>query len=174
MNCRSDSSEIIKSALTMPQVAERYGFPPNRSGYIRCPFHDEKTPSLRMKEKYWKCYGCGKGGTVIDFVMQLFEINFTQALVRLNHDFSLNLSMDKPDARAIDDLKRRQAERAQAVKQHHSEYDRLCGEYKRLWRAFVDKAPKSPDDPISDEYAEALRRLPYLDYWFLHNTYDSR
>jgi DNA primase len=93
-------SDSIKSSLTMPQVAEFYGYTPNRGHFIRCPFHgtgNERTPSLHIKDRSFRCYSCGASGTVIDFAMLLYGIPFETACVRLNSDFHLGLSTDKPD-----------------------------------------------------------------------------
>ena len=50
-----------------------------------CPFHREKTPSFvvsRTRQNF-HCYGCGKGGDVIDFVMEHEGLTFVEALRRL-------------------------------------------------------------------------------------------
>ena len=93
-------ADEVKQRLSIRQVAEHYGFEPNRSGYIQCPFHHEKTASLMLYNdpgRGWHCYGCGRGGSVVDFVMELFEINFRQAVLRLNEDFGLGLVGVRPD-----------------------------------------------------------------------------
>ncbi|MDP4147422.1 MAG: CHC2 zinc finger domain-containing protein, partial [Bacillota bacterium] len=57
----------------------------NRKGYIRCPFHSEKTPSLSIKffpnaNKYkFKCFGCGEAGDALDFIMKLKGIGYKEA-----------------------------------------------------------------------------------------------
>ena len=93
-NFRSDAASQIKQLLTMQEVAERYGFIPNRSGYIQCPFHQgDNHGSLKIYPGTggWHCFGCGAGGSVIDFAMRLFDINFRQAVLRLNMDFGLGI-----------------------------------------------------------------------------------
>ena len=96
---RTDLADQVKSLVTIQDVAEHYGFHPNRAGYICCPFHREKSASLKLysDQRGWCCFGCGAGGTVIDFVMKLFDIPFRQAILRINADFALGLTWDKPD-----------------------------------------------------------------------------
>src|SRR5919198_2419994 len=50
-----------------------------------CPFHDEKTPSLNVRPSNgtFHCFGCGVGGDVIAFVMQLDHLTFVEAVERL-------------------------------------------------------------------------------------------
>ena len=71
----------------MLEIACFYGFKPNRGNYIPCPFHSEKTASMRLYSDNFYCYGCGAGGDMIKFVQLYFNISFPQALVRINSDF---------------------------------------------------------------------------------------
>ncbi|MFC5996892.1 DNA primase [Pseudonocardia hispaniensis] len=50
-----------------------------------CPFHDEKTPSFNVRPTHgtFHCFGCGEGGSVIDFVMKIESIGFVEAVERL-------------------------------------------------------------------------------------------
>jgi len=50
-----------------------------------CPFHAEKTPSFMVNEEMglYKCFGCGAGGDVIKFLMEIEGIEFREALERL-------------------------------------------------------------------------------------------
>ena len=81
----------IKERLTMRQVAEMYGLDVNRSGFCNCPFHNEKTPSMKIYEKGYKCFGCGEGGDIIKFVQKYFNISPIDACHKLNDDFRLGL-----------------------------------------------------------------------------------
>ncbi|MFR9523602.1 MAG: DNA primase [Rikenellaceae bacterium] len=47
-----------------------------------CPFHNEKTPSFVVSpvKGYYKCFGCGKGGSVVNFVMEHESISYPEAL----------------------------------------------------------------------------------------------
>jgi DNA primase len=50
-----------------------------------CPFHDEKTPSFNVRPGHgtFHCFGCGKGGDVIAFVMEVEHLSFVEAVERL-------------------------------------------------------------------------------------------
>jgi DNA primase len=50
-----------------------------------CPFHDEKTPSFNVRPGHgtFHCFGCGKGGDVIAFVMGVEHLSFVEAVQRL-------------------------------------------------------------------------------------------
>jgi DNA primase len=56
-----------------------------------CPFHHEKTPSFTVNpdRQYFKCFGCGKGGDVFKFIMELENLDFTSAAEHLAHKYGI-------------------------------------------------------------------------------------
>lgn len=86
----------LKSSLSMTEVAEYYGFHPTRGGFIRCPFHDDKSPSLKLygPGRGWFCYGCGAGGSAIDFTARYFGLSTFEAVKKLNDDFHLGYDLE--------------------------------------------------------------------------------
>ena len=50
-----------------------------------CPFHQEKTPSFSVNpaKGFYKCFGCGKGGSVYNFLMEMEGLNFPEAIKRV-------------------------------------------------------------------------------------------
>jgi hypothetical protein len=52
-----------------------------------CPFHEEKFPSFHVRPAHgtFHCFGCGVGGSVLDFVMKIEHLGFVEALQRLAH-----------------------------------------------------------------------------------------
>jgi DNA primase len=123
----STAADTIKQTLSMDTVARVYGFRPNRGGYIACPFHKDKTASLKAYEqpgRGFRCFGCSTGGSVIDFVMKLLDLSYPAALARLNDDFHLGLSMDKPSPADLAQARRRREE-AERARQHYADMEDL-------------------------------------------------
>jgi DNA primase len=58
-----------------------------------CPFHDEKSPSFHVTPSrgFYHCFGCGKGGDVIDFLMEIDGLSFTEAVERLSDKYGVDL-----------------------------------------------------------------------------------
>ena len=64
--------EVVKENVTARQAAEAYGLKEGRTGMACCPFHSDKSPSMKLDERYY-CFGCGATG--LQFVMQLYPPN---------------------------------------------------------------------------------------------------
>ncbi len=90
---RIPESEIerIKSAVDLVALVQSKGIELKRHGSKdmvgRCPFHEEETASFIVTptKNLWHCMGCGKGGTVIDFVMTHDGLSFRHAVEVLTH-----------------------------------------------------------------------------------------
>ena len=97
----------VKDKCLTEDVAREYGYTPNRAGFICCPFHKEKTASLKLYRERWHCFGCGEGGDAIDFVAKLFSLSPLDACRKLNRDFRLGLEFDRPPTPVVRDAEQR-------------------------------------------------------------------
>ena len=82
----------MKERVTARQVAERYGLKVSRNGMARCPFHNDKHPSMKIDRNYY-CFACGAKGDAVNYVAVLFGLSQLEAAKKINDDFSLNLSI---------------------------------------------------------------------------------
>lgn len=66
----------------------------------KCPFHDDKTPSMKFWPAInaWKCYGCGAKGTNIDLVMKLEGLNFPDACKWIAERHDIPLEHEQPQS----------------------------------------------------------------------------
>lgn len=80
--------EQLKSQVDIVSVVREYVPSLKKAGtrYVGlCPFHQEKTPSFGVHpvHQFYKCFGCGAGGDVIKFVMELEGYTFWEAVTKL-------------------------------------------------------------------------------------------
>lgn len=80
--------EAVKQSVNTRQAAEHYGIKVRRNGMACCPFHNDKTPSMKVDIRYY-CFGCKATGDVIDFVALLYGLSKYESAVKLANDFGI-------------------------------------------------------------------------------------
>ncbi len=101
-------TELIKESLSIAEVIESYGVDLKSVGGGRfmgkCPFHDDRLPSLSVSEtdgSFWKCFaGCG-AGDVIKFVQMIDGISFKDAVTKCKHLAGISDQFLTPDQRIL-------------------------------------------------------------------------
>ncbi len=88
--------EDVKSKIDIVDFVGRY-LPLKKAGTSHkglCPFHMEKSPSFTVSadKQVWHCFGCGRGGDVIKFVMEKEGLGFSEALQLLADQAGVTLS----------------------------------------------------------------------------------
>lgn len=84
------TKEEIKDLYSMKDILERYGLPqPNRAGFICCPFHKEKTASMKIYPQSYFCFGCGEGGDIFSFVQLMDGVSFKEAFSELGETMKI-------------------------------------------------------------------------------------
>lgn len=71
---RTDLVDLVSESVRLTKKGSSY--------WGCCPFHSEKTPSFHVvpDRQIYKCFGCGKGGGAINFVMELENLSFREAV----------------------------------------------------------------------------------------------
>ena len=154
-----NSAEQIKQTTTMLDVLDRYGFTPNAKGNINCPFHQEKTASLKVYENSFYCFGCGVGGDIFDFAMKIESCDFAQAVKKLGGE-----TLSFTQKRALINQKYKQDKVKKQREQNKKEYHELLDEWIRLDINFRDNKPKTMDEEPHPIFVEALQKLAYQGY----------
>ncbi len=101
----------LNSRVNIVDVVSAY-VPLNKRGgnfWGLCPFHHEKTPSFSVNEtkQIFHCFGCGKGGGAIRFVMEVENISFPDAVAKL----AAQAGLEVPDSAPSDGRWREQRKR---------------------------------------------------------------
>ena len=169
-----ECTDIIKSQINMIDICRTYGFNIQRGNFICCPFHNEKTPSLKLYDgnRGFYCFGCGEHGSVIDFVMRYFGLDFQSAISKLNDDFRLGLPIGKKiDRRTQLEMNKSAFERKRKIEaekkrreQIENAYWTAFDEWKRLDDNKRNYAPKTPTEPLHPLFVEALKNIAGAEY----------
>ena len=105
----ADAVEEIKSRLDIVDVISKYVILKKRGvNYIGlCPFHNEKTPSFIVSPQkgIYKCFGCGKGGDAITFLMEIRGEAYAEVIKDLAEQFNIELPKSSKNYDANKDKK---------------------------------------------------------------------
>ena len=151
--------ENVKAVVTVRQAAEYYVLEVNRGNMVCCPFHNDHTPSMKLNEDYFYCFGCAASGDVIDLAARLFGLSKYDAAKKLAADFGID--PDKPPAAAALKPKYLLAKSFQKGELHCQRV--LCDYLHLLENWKVQYAPKTPEDTMDDRFVEACQMLDYIE-----------
>jgi DNA primase len=150
----------------MAEVVEGYRIKINRNGFCCCPFHKEKTASMKIYKSSYNCFGCGANGDVFSFVMGMEHCDFKTAYKSLGgsyeqrSDHQRNLYQYRIQKRKEKEIKRLQ--RLEQEKREMLEEVKLQKLFKMLSPVF------------SDDWCAAVNRLEYLYYRLEQMTEEKR
>ncbi len=93
---RSDIVDVVSDYV---QLSKRSGA--NLFGL--CPFHSEKTPSfsVRQDKQTYHCFGCGKGGGVINFIMEIENLSYRDAIEFLARRAGMQMPAESDEERQL-------------------------------------------------------------------------
>lgn len=85
---RMDIMEVVGDFVSLKKKGQNY--------WACCPFHNEKTPSFSINptKGIFKCFGCGKGGDSLTFVMELENYTYPEALQYLAKKYNIEIEED--------------------------------------------------------------------------------
>lgn len=134
----TDIFQAVKESLDICTVIQTYtGQELRRTGRSfvgLCPFHTEKTPSFSVQPDrgYYHCFGCDAKGTVIDFVMNYYQLGALDAAKKLAEDFGI----------PIPDLRRMSPEERKRIREQQEQQKKQRARKKALeaWstQAYID------------------------------------
>lgn len=168
-----DYASMIRTRLTMGEVLERYGFcNSSEKGRIPCPIHSGKDRNFAFTPNGYHCFVCNSHGDVINFVEELFRIDFRSAIRKLNEDFSLELPIQTSlDANKLRELKKKSDEIRKQREANKRERDAIYKRYSDALTRFIEfdriiqnERPTDIFDDISDRYANALKLYEWAEY----------
>lgn len=109
---RVDIVDIINRRVPLKKAGKDYK--------ACCPFHHEKTPSfsVSVEKQMYKCFGCGEGGGVINFVMKFDNLGLVEAIETIAGESGISVVYDK-NAKPVDSRLARYRDLMQRVGQFY-------------------------------------------------------
>lgn len=149
----------IKQTVSMRDVIGRYGFKPNRAGFIHCPFHqDNGHASLKIYKKDFHCYGCGMDGDIFTFVQEMEHCDFKTAYLSLGGEYEKKTSWQRKKFEYEQKLRKEQMQRQeQADKNLKKQIIRDIS----LQKLFIKLS-----NVYSDDWCASINKLEY-DFYLL-------
>ena len=105
-----------------------------------CPFHSEKTPSFNVntQKNIYKCFGCGKGGNAINFIMNIESLSYPEAVKFLGARYGIDVPEEDSDYKEA------------GIKQHKDRVKKLLADAEAF---YIDEFRNSPDANNARSYA---------------------
>ncbi len=95
---KEDIDKIFEAARVEEVVADYVTLKKRGVNLIGlCPFHDEKTPSFYVSpaKGIYKCFGCGKGGNPVNFLMEKEQMSYPEALRHLARKYNIEITEEE-------------------------------------------------------------------------------
>ena len=154
----------IKDAVSVKEAAERYGLSVTRHGMARCPFHEDHSPSLKLNEDYYYCFGCHASGDVIDFTANLLHLCKHHAAEQLAADFGIHVNDSETEQKytAVSEV----PEHPNLAVFRNNEI--LCmqalGSYEWLLEEWMEEYAPEESGEFDPRYVHACHMLPPVKY----------
>ena len=156
--------DVVKENVTARQVAEYYGLKVSRSGMACCPFHPDRSPSMKVDKRYY-CFGCLAKGDAVDYVARLFGLRPKEAAEKICSEFGLDYDRDcrgsPPRAKT---MKPKKTDEQLFKEAENYVYRVMCDYHDMLLKWKIEYAPKSPDEDTHPYFIEALQETDYVEY----------
>lgn len=145
---RADIVDVINSYIPLKKLG--------RDFKACCPFHNEKTPSfvVNQQRQWYHCFGCGKHGNVISFVMERENVDFPNAVSILARKYQIYIPEESP--RRSRNSGEHPEEREPQVRTNFKERLYMLHEKMQMW--YAARLTESPSSPVA-EYLKT-RELP--------------
>ena len=155
--------EVVRQNVSARQAAEHYGIKVNRHGMACCPFHDDKTPSLKLDRRYY-CFGCGEKGDAVDFVSGYFGLSSLDSAKKVCNDFGLDYEREASYRPPPAHVKPRKSDEQIFRETCNVCYHVLCDYLHLLEQWKIEYAPKTQDAMWHPYFCEALRETDHVKY----------
>ena len=161
------TSEELKQTTSMRDVLDRYGVKVGRNGMCCCPIHGERHASMKVYPDGFKCFACGAGGDIFDFVEAMENVDFKTAFGILGGTYDKNINKATRTTRNVK-FGRQKAERQRQEKADKEFRKLLEDAIFDLRYMIANNEPYMQGEEVifPDDWCFGQDRLPSLEYIF--------
>jgi DNA primase len=102
----NETKEQILEASRIEEVVGEFVVLKKRGSNLLglCPFHNERTPSFTVSpvKGFFKCFGCGKAGDSVTFIMEHESLTFPEALRYLAKKYNIEIAEERPSEEVLE------------------------------------------------------------------------
>ena len=149
----------VKKQIHLPNAAEYYGVQVNRGGFASCLFHEERTPSMKLYDDHFHCYGCGEHGDIITLAEKIFSISPYTAAQKLSQDFHIVPGENFKQIKPIKSAWRSYFEQEKQAFNILNQYCYFLEECREKYK------PKNLDDELHPLFVESLQNYEKYNYY---------
>ena len=138
---QADIVDVIQSYIPLKKMG--------RDFKACCPFHNEKTPSfvVNQQRQWFHCFGCGKHGNVISFVMERENVDFPNAIHILARRYHIFIPEETGHSSRRSEKGTGGNEAQQPVRMNFKERLYMLHEKAQAW--FARRLREAPDSPVA-------------------------
>ena len=156
--------EAVKQNTSARQVAEYYGAKVNKNGMCQCPFHNDKTPSMKIDDRFY-CFGCQETGDAVDYVSKLFGIGLRDAAIKICEDLSIEYDKTTQKTKPVSKPIRPQKSEAQIFAEAQKYIFKVLSDFHNMLKKWKKEyEPRSPDEEFHPHFVEALQKIDHVEY----------
>ena len=149
--------EEIKSQTSMRTIIEQYNIKVDKKGFCCCPFHHEKTASMKIYKDSYNCFGCGANGDIFSFVQEMEHCDFKTAFLMLGGEYEKPTLSSRLNVYKAKRAKETRLAKEQRLQKKKSLNNLLINVYMRWLNRL---------EPLSNEWCDTYNALQYQLYIF--------
>ena len=153
------TSEEIKARTSMPDVISGIYHIQIRNNMCRCPFHDDKSPSMRVYADSAYCFTCGKQWDVFSFVQDMDGCGFKDAFISLGGTYERH-DTELARFKVEQERKRKRAETERKQKEERRRF------FEVAVALLICQTGIKLYEPLSDEWCFFQNELPVIQWLY--------
>ena len=169
-----DYNEVIpyiKERVGMRDLMRRY-FVKMEGDKVCCPFHNDHSPSMGIKNNRYYCFACGEGGDVIDFVKNWHRVDIKEAIEIISSLYGFDFTpIKRVNTRERKETYKEWCRRLDRdlkdkyIEIRDMEYDKMCGRYLELKVITENESPIRKGGVFTNAYKQAIDELTFVEGW---------